>query len=83
MLKGKHIMITLLIIGLSWLNWFVYTTCKSISDGTLSGNEGVVGFCVFLITIQCVILLIVIIWNWSKIWNWEFNLNKWICKLKH
>jgi len=83
MIKGKHIIIPLLIIGVLWLNWFIYSTFKLISNHELSGDEGRVAFCVFLIVIQSLILLGIIIYNWKKLWNWEFNLNKWICKLKH
>lgn len=83
MLKGKHIIISLLIIGLLWLNWFIYTTFKSLSNEQLSGDEGIVGFCIFITAMQSIVLLAIIGMNIDKLWKWEFNLNKWLCKLKH
>jgi len=83
MLKGKHIIITLLIIGLLWLNRFVYTTFKLLLNDKISSNDGKIGASMFIIVIEIIVLIGIIIWNWNKLWNWEFNLNKWICKLKH
>lgn len=74
MLRGKHVLITLLVIGLLWSNYFVYSTFKLISNDQLSGDEARVGFCVILVVMQTLILLSIIIYNWYDIWNWEFNL---------
>lgn len=83
MLKGKHIVITLLIIGLLWLNWFVYSTIVMIGSNKISGDSSRAAVIVFVIFIESLISLALIVININKLWNWEFNLNRWVCKLKH
>jgi len=87
MIRGKHIVIVVGILLLLLINYNIYNVFISATDDDLKYGTGLVGlyqFIVFGEVLIFIILSVVILSsNWNKIWNWEFNLNKWICKLKH
>jgi hypothetical protein len=82
MLKGKHIVIVVGILLLLLINYEVYNSLTLATENEIRNSSGCLSFCQLIIIIEGVFFIFIImrllLCNWDKIWNWEFNLKKWL-----
>lgn len=83
MIKGKYIMIVIIVLLLSYFNYKVYNIFTTASENDHRTGDNGIAFATIFTGLESTMFFIVLIYNWNKLWNWQFNLNRWICKLKH
>lgn len=78
MLKGKYIMIVVIVLLLSYFNYISYDTIFNSPLHYWNKHKFITVFIIIFLIIEIIISISFICNNWNKWWKWEFNLNRFI-----